>query len=145
VAWLQRALHLTPAQWRALAVALADLLHVELLLRTRSLPLICSRLGIELLTRGQLPELPPTTLAVPQTWAVAALCRRGTGSAACLRYALVMGKRLARSEPVRLVIGVRRDASNHEAHAWLETSQGRWDLQRDRARALSFQPLRLSG
>lgn len=144
--WLQRALHLTPERWRSLPIALADLLHVEWLLHTRALPRICSQLGVELLTQGDLEQRRslPFAETSSRSWAVAALCRRWNGPAACLRYALVMGKHRARSERVRLVIGVRQAVCGPEAHAWLETARVRLDLQSDPAIALSYQPLRLS-
>lgn len=153
---LARALQ-SPTQREALLKALRDLCRVEWDLRRHSLQTICNDYGLCLLdgaaevgsARVTPPEIGPGEPVLPalDAWALAALAKRWPLGGGCLRYALALGRRLARtgSAPTQLVLGARKSLADRvEAHAWLLHAGVRYELPPTPS-PTAFVPLRRAG
>lgn len=123
---------------RETVIALWLAVVVEIGLRTLRLPRMARLLGVRLDTANgastvpAVPDLPPW--AQTRLRAVARVARRWPTST-CLRRSLLMGQRLRALDP-GLRIGVRRDAGEMQAHAWLEVGGVSLDVE-----AQDFSPL----
>jgi hypothetical protein len=93
--------------------ALFVVVHLEL--RRYPLPLLVERLGASATAGGRTIE--PVRLG----WLVTRCLTLGNQRPRCLINALILFRLLReQGDPAELVIGLPEEASNHEAHAWVE-------------------------
>ncbi len=120
---LRRLAALPPDERALLGRALVAATVVEIGVRCLPLAALANTLGIALDSASADDERAGTTATGTPTLARAAVAvdrvyRRWPFKATCLRRALTLGALLRREQPL-LRLGVRRNASAIEAHAWL--------------------------
>jgi len=126
---LRRAGRVGWGDWPIALSTVAIALAVEVGLRTRPLPRLARRLGVEL---GS-PDGPvaPGPLSLPpadrrRTLVALAVMRHWPFDEKCLRRSLVIGYRLRHHRPA-LVVGVAIAGGDVAAHAWLVVDGVRFD------------------
>lgn len=136
VSWLYQPTRPRLARQWALLRALIDLCRVEWALRSRPLLIICNDWNLNLLDEVAADPLAPRSpsdsprLSSVDAWAIRALARRWPWGGGCLRYSLVVGRRLAHRHalPGQLVLATRKLHQSVEAHAWLFHAGVRYEL-----------------